>query len=198
MPLSTELSDDTQQDLSHLVYYPRRRMVDGHIDNEAASEPGVRQGYRGQSSAFLLGMDRAASKDCQPEARANCCLSTRHTFDLAHDIELSTEYQGLPLEQNTDTMTACGQDQRQGKCLFHCQRGIGCELSGRADRVEHFFEEWYRCRLGDTIQRDGKIVDTRIHRCPERLAITFADRQADLRKPFSAFLNDWNGKRRAN
>ena len=66
MTISTELSDNREQNFLHLDDGPRRWVVGRHVKNEAAGETGAGESDGGQSSVFLLGMDRAAPEDLSP------------------------------------------------------------------------------------------------------------------------------------
>lgn len=141
MTISTELSDNRKQNFLHLDDDPRRRMVGRHVENEAAGETGACESDGGQSSVFLLGIDRTAPEDRQSETRANCRFRARHTFDFAHDVKFSSGHQSLPFKQYADPVATCGQDQRHAEGMFHCHFRIGRELPGRTNDVERFFEE---------------------------------------------------------
>ena len=173
-------------------------MINRHVEDEATRKVGMRQGGGGQGSAFLIGVHCAAPEDRQAETGTDCRLGARHAFDFAHDIKVSSEYQGLPLKENADPVPASGQDQWQAQRLLDRQRDIGREVPGRSDDVEPFVEERRGCRLGDIVQRHSQIVDTRIHRRAKRLAVALADRQADFRESSSAFLDHRDREYRAN
>lgn len=162
MSFRAELPDDSEQDFLYLNRRPRRRMVDRHIEDKSVGEAGTRQDDGRQGSLCLIVMDSTPAKDRQAKTGADCRLRACHSFNFAHDVHLSSEYQRLPFKKNADSVAAGGHDQPHAEHVLHRHLGIGRKLPERADQIKRFIEEGHGGRFGDTVQGDREIVDTRI------------------------------------